>query len=315
MSSEPDAGPSRGRAPRRARTVAELQRVMSRFSTAGSVARGLAFEPRASDVFIATYPKCGTTLMQQIVHGLRTGGDMDFRDISEVVPWIELAADLDLDPTQEQRASPRAYKTHLGWESVPKGGRSIYLLRDPEAALVSFYHFFSGWFMEPGAMSLETFALDFVLARSGDADYWEHLVSWWPHRNDADVLYLPYEDVIADRPGSVARVSSFLGLEPDTERIAVATRQASIEFMRRYPSLWEDALLCEKRNRAMGIPADAKSTKVRRGGERVPADVVTDAVIRAWRARWAEHVAPVTGCVDYKELRQRVADERGSTIP
>ncbi|MEO1935709.1 MAG: sulfotransferase domain-containing protein [Myxococcales bacterium] len=48
----------------------------------------LAGKERPSDIFLATYPKCGTTLIQQIVHGLRTVGDMDFRDISGVVPWL-----------------------------------------------------------------------------------------------------------------------------------------------------------------------------------------------------------------------------------
>ena len=43
-----------------------------------SVRVGRAFKPRASDVFIVTYPKCGTTWMTQILHALRTGGSLDF---------------------------------------------------------------------------------------------------------------------------------------------------------------------------------------------------------------------------------------------
>ena len=40
-----------------------------------------------------------TTWIQQIVHMLRSGGDMDFDDISRVSPWIEVAFALggDLD--------------------------------------------------------------------------------------------------------------------------------------------------------------------------------------------------------------------------
>eukprot|EP00968_Pinguiococcus_pyrenoidosus_P022004 scaffold2979_cov243-Pinguiococcus_pyrenoidosus.AAC.5 len=40
-----------------------------------------AFVPRAGDVFVVTYPKCGTTWMMQIVHGLRSGGSMDFGEV------------------------------------------------------------------------------------------------------------------------------------------------------------------------------------------------------------------------------------------
>jgi len=49
-------------------------------------AAGLEFVPRASDIVIASYAKCGTTWLQQMVHSLRTGGDLDFDDISRVVP-------------------------------------------------------------------------------------------------------------------------------------------------------------------------------------------------------------------------------------
>jgi hypothetical protein len=55
-------------------------------------AAGLGFVARPSDVIIASYAKCVTTWLQQMVHSLRTGGDLDFDDISRVVPWIETAA-------------------------------------------------------------------------------------------------------------------------------------------------------------------------------------------------------------------------------
>src|SRR6266513_1332991 len=86
---------------RRATTLAELQVKMDRLvSEAG-------FAARPSDVIIASYAKCGTTWLQQMVHSLRTGGDLDFDDISRVVPWIETAADLglDLDGAQRRRAA------------------------------------------------------------------------------------------------------------------------------------------------------------------------------------------------------------------
>jgi hypothetical protein len=293
-------------------SVNELREVMASFSTQEGFRSGLAFKPRPSDVFVATYPKCGTTLVQQIVHGLRTCGDMDFADISEVVPWLELAADLDQDPNAEQRGNPRAYKTHLPWGMLPKGGRTIYVLRDPEAVLVSFYHFFSGWFFEPGAFDLETFALDYLLSRDGGADYWVHLASWWPHRDDPEVLYLFYEDLVADRSGEVRRIASFLGFEEDEGRIEVATRQSSIDFMRRTPTLWEDTLLCEKRNEAMGLPDSARSTKLRKGSGDRPDGELSQAVVDAWRARWAEVVAPVTGCADYPAIRRAVSGASGS---
>src|SRR4051812_45596068 len=92
---------------RRATTLAELQVKMDRLVSKAGFAVGLGFVPRPSDVIIASYAKCGTTWLQQMVHSLRTSGDLDFDDISRVVPWIETAADLGLDLDGPQRSEPR----------------------------------------------------------------------------------------------------------------------------------------------------------------------------------------------------------------
>jgi len=64
------------------------------------------FKPNSSDVFIVTYPKCGTTWMTQICHMLR-GGDMNFGEITEVVPWdvMTLTCGQDLNAEQVIRRS------------------------------------------------------------------------------------------------------------------------------------------------------------------------------------------------------------------
>ncbi|MCB0070210.1 MAG: sulfotransferase domain-containing protein [Caldilineaceae bacterium] len=64
---------------------------------AESTRRGLMYQPQPSDLFITPFAKCGTTWLQQIVHGLRTRGDMDFDDISRVIPWLEMAHRQELD--------------------------------------------------------------------------------------------------------------------------------------------------------------------------------------------------------------------------
>ena len=66
---------------RRATTVAELQVKTGQLVSAAGFAAGLGFVTRPSDVIIASYAKCGTTWLQQMVHSLRTGGDLDFDDL------------------------------------------------------------------------------------------------------------------------------------------------------------------------------------------------------------------------------------------
>ena len=57
--------------------------------------------------------------MQQICHQLRTGGDMEFEEISQVVPWIELEHDQGQDLEAEQVAPPRCFKTHCWYDHCP----------------------------------------------------------------------------------------------------------------------------------------------------------------------------------------------------
>lgn len=117
------------------------QRLGGLETEAGRLA-GLALAPRSDDVFIATSPKCGTTWVQQIVHSLRTRGDLDFDEISCVVPCLEFSETLGIPLDVDQVARPRAFKTHCWYEHCPKGGRYIVVARDPTDVAVSFYKFF-----------------------------------------------------------------------------------------------------------------------------------------------------------------------------
>lgn len=290
--------------PCRATTVEGIQRRMAGFATREGVQRGLNRRLRPDDILIATYPKAGTTLMQQIVHGLRTGGDMDFDEITEVVPWIEVAHDVGLDLDARQRADPRAFKTHLSRDLAPKGGRNIFVVRDPVDSLVSFFHFFSGWVFEPGTVSIRDFALDFVFHGTRSGRYWEHLVSWWPERLDPNTLWLCFENVVADLPAATARVAAFLGLDSKHPNVEIATRQASIDFMREHGSKFDDHLVRNARNAACGLPDSGTTSKVRKGKAGEGSREVPREVIHAWNQEWQRIVEPATGHGSYAELRR-----------
>ncbi|MCP5155245.1 MAG: sulfotransferase domain-containing protein [Ectothiorhodospiraceae bacterium] len=293
--------------PRRATSVAELRQRFAGFVTPEGIARALAFRPRPSDVFVATYPKCGTTWVQQIVHGLRTGGAMDFAEITAAVPWLELAHDMGIDVEAEQAAAPRAFKTHLAYDRVPKGARYVYVIRDPRDVLVSLYRFLEGWFFERGTISLETFALEHFLQGTRSGRYWEHLRSWWPMRDRPEVLFLAYEDMLLDLEGTVRRIAEFAGIAPEPERIAVATRQASIDFMRAHAGQFDDHLVREARDHACGLPPGGDSAKVREGRSGGHLTAMTPRLERALATVWAETIAGPLGLASYDDVRAALA--------
>ncbi len=277
--------------------------VQSRIVTSDGVAHGLAFEPRRTDVILSPYAKSGTTWLQQIVHGLRTRGDMAFDDISRVIPWIETAYDLALDLEAPQVAAPRAFKSHLGWRQVPKGGRYIVSLRDPKDVVVSLFRFKEGWFFEPGSIPIETFARREFFRRGEGRDYWEHLRSWWEHRHDPDVLLLSYEEMTLDLVGTVRAVAKLIEVPLDSGLLDIVVRQASLDFMLAHKDRFDDLLMRERSERVCGFPPGSDTAKVRKGEVGAHSYELPRDIAEEMDRIWETEIEPRLGFPDYQALR------------
>ena len=286
----------------RARSLEEFGPLVGKMFVDAEIGASIAsWRPRPTDVVISPYGKCGTTWLQQIFHTLRTGGDMDFLDISAVVPWIETAACLGIDINAEQRANPRGFKSHLAYDAIPPGAKAICSLRDPKDAVVSFHHFMSGWFLEPGAVSLEEFAAMY-LARSPIGSYWGHLLSWWKVRHDPAVLLLSYEHMIAEPEAAIRRVAAFCGIPLTDELLALALERSSIGYMLAHKDRFDDALMRRASEARCNLPPGGDSAKVRKGGVGGHVKDLPPATAAAMDAKWREIVTPVTGHADYAAL-------------
>jgi hypothetical protein len=186
---------------------------------------------RPDDIFVASYPKSGTTLMQMMLHQLKTSGEMDFHHINDVSPWFEV--EIAHETLQHlELPSPRVLKTHLGYGQVPRGARYIYLARDVRDVAWSAYH--HSRLIMGAAPPLELFMEQFFAGRTKFRSWFGHIESWWPHRNDDDVLFLRYEEVTADLEGTARRVAAFCGLEVREEEMPRIVERCGIEFMRRH---------------------------------------------------------------------------------
>lgn len=290
---------SEAKAPARATSLEELGAIFACLFDEEGRAKALKVELRPSDVVITPFAKCGTTWLQQIVHCLRTRGDMDFDDISRVVPWIETSAALGIDLDAEQRAEPRAFKSHLDWHKVPKGARYIDAVRDPKDALYSFYKFLEGWWFEPGTITLDDLARGLFI---GSGDYWKHLLSWWEVRERPDVLLLAFEHLKQDLPGSIQKVADFIGIELDDELRALTEDHASFAFMAAHPDRFDDLMMRELSEQVGNIPPGSDSAKVRKGKVGEHKAQLSPEVSAELDAVWQREITPVTGHRDYASL-------------
>jgi Sulfotransferase domain len=189
------------------------------------------YQPRPDDIFVVSYPKSGTTLMQMIVYQLATRGEIDFPHITIVSPWLEMEL-MRAKPRGLEVPSPRVLKSHLRYPMLPKVGRFIYMLRDPRDVAFSAYHhhvMMTGERPRP-----ERFMHRFILGRSAFQSWFKHVASWWPHRNDPNVLFLRYEEVVADLEGAVRRVAAFCDLELHEEDLPKILEHCGIDFMKRH---------------------------------------------------------------------------------
>ena len=273
------------------------------FATPEGWQRGLDYKPDPTDVFIVTPPKCGTTWMQQIVHGLRTRGSMDFDEITRVVPWINMAFDMGIDIYAPQVAEPRAFKTHSTLKEVPQGGKYIIVLRNPSDALLSDYLFCGGMFFEKGSISLETFAReDFIPAR----DIWNHIIAFWDRRKDGNILPLCYENMKEDLPQTIERVASLIGIQLDEELKQIVLKQSDIRFMREHAAQFEDHIIRETRSAAMRLPLDGQLSKVRNGVVGESKLAVPEEIKKELEDIWREEITPKFGLNSYEDLRQEL---------
>lgn len=225
---------------------------------------------------------------------------MDFDDIYDVVPWIDLKYLLGLDIDGDQRAEPRAFKSHRPWDEVPKGCRYIVSFRNPQDAMVSHFRFMEGWLIEPGTVSIDEYVTRRFLARDNRLDYWSHLESWMSQRDNPDVLLLTFEAMKDDLSREVRRVADFIGIR-DGAAIATATEQSSFEFMSKHKAPFAEPALRKMSEEIAGVPPGSDSSKVRAGrvGDRRELAAET---IEALDGVWRDTIEARLGYASYSEL-------------
>ncbi len=197
------------------------------------------FVPRADDIFIVTYPRSGTTWMQMILYQLTTDGSMEFSHIAEKSPWFERSADSDRG--YEERAGPRVFKSHLPYKSIPKGpGRYIYVMRDGRDVAVSYYHLYRSHNGYKGTFT-EFFEL-FMRGKVMFGSWFEHVGGWWKHRHKLNVLFLSYEELVADLEGCLRRISAFCHLNVPPEKLPLIVERCSFAFMKQHEDKFDPAV-------------------------------------------------------------------------
>lgn len=226
------------------------------------------FKFKSSDTVVMTWPKCGTTWMQEIVWTMRNNQDLAHPDAAKpinirvpfmecdmfltlyIVPKPAMKSDMikeferlcpgkDLADgmylqVAEALPEPRTIKTHLPISlfapSLLDTAKVVYVVRQPQDVVVS-YHHHSRLFK---SMSYEGTFDQFLQFFLNDdlvyGPYWQHVKEAWEMRDHPNMHFVFYEDLKADIMTELKKLNDFLGTD---------LTQAQLEKIQRYTSFQE----------------------------------------------------------------------------
>jgi hypothetical protein len=197
--------------------------------------RGRAmFDPRGDDVYVASYPRSGTTWVQVIAHLLVSGADdLEFAHISDVSPWWERSLAHGSDAARRFAAmrGPRLFKTHLHRRWLPAGARTIYVQRDPGDVAVSYYHLYRDYLGFDGDLGA---FIDRLIAGEVQYGRWSDHVASWSASPSPGLLRVSYEELRRDPEEPIAAIAGLLGVAATARRVRDIADATRFDRMKRH---------------------------------------------------------------------------------
>jgi aryl sulfotransferase len=288
------------------------------------------FQVRDGDIVVATSYKTGTTWMQGICAALVFQASEPPAAQDDLSPWL----DARFAPAEETLAlleglTHRRYiKTHLPLDGLPFSSRIKYIFvgRNGLDVFMSLWHHWNNMRPEsideinatPGRVgnplplpppNMLT-AFDAWLDRGGfpwEHDgylFWSHLAhaqSWWDYRHLENILFVHFNDLLADLDGEMRRVSAYLDIPVNETLWPTLVQSATFNAMKANAEKMAPAS-------TIGLWKDT-SNFFHRGTNRRWEGALTDEQIARYRRLAAERLEPQLA--RWLEYGRRVAGDPG----
>jgi aryl sulfotransferase len=212
------------------------------------------YEHRPGDIVVCTPPKCGTTWTQTIVSNLIFPDGNLPAPVFAVAPWLD-ARFVPLEETLanlDAQTHRRSLKTHTPADAIPWYTTAAYIVvgRGGLDAFMSFTNHIAN--MRPDrVMSLIESAIAEGIDLEGgfqpSPDIHEMFASWlddgllfnfmssyWELRNDANVLFVHYDDLSADLASESRRIADFLGIDVEARHWPGILERCSFNYMKQH---------------------------------------------------------------------------------
>jgi hypothetical protein len=202
------------------------------------------------DVFVASYPRSGSTWLRFLLFEALTKNDAGFDNVNRVIPDVGMHS----EATPLLPRQGRLIKTHEPYRA--EYNRAIYIVRDVRDVVLSEYAYENALGRVRG--TFDDFLADFLRGRAGRYGSWlDHVQDWIdsPAADRGDLLVIRYRDLRRDAQNHLERIVDFLGVGVDRKMIANAIRNNEFQKMR----------VKEDRAPQLGKSGDEEKRFVRKG--------------------------------------------------
>ena len=182
---------------------------------------------RPNDLFIASYPRSGTTWLRFLLFELLIGEPAEFVPVNQAIPYVgKHRGAPDLLPS-----GGRMIQTH---EAFLRGVTSaIYVVRDPRSVVLSEYR----WQLRTGLFegSFESFFDAFMSGRANPYERWDrHVDIWTDSRIAAEgrLHVVRFIDLRNDAVAELTRILDFLGVRRPASLIETVVANNGLAQMR-----------------------------------------------------------------------------------
>ncbi|KAI9563009.1 hypothetical protein GHT06_010465 [Daphnia sinensis] len=209
---------------------------------------------RSDDVWLLTFPKCGTTWTCELLWLLQNNCDFEAASKAGLTlrtPFLEMPyltsrmygiKDMLMTVDKvEQLPSPRVIRPHLPFYLLPPQlldtAKVVYVARNPKDVIVSYYFHHKLIKLHGYTGTLEEFAQFFMDDEVYNAPFFPHILEAWSKRHHPNMHFMFYEDMKRDLRGEIEKVAAFLGKSLSEEQLVALTEHLKFENFQKNESV------------------------------------------------------------------------------